>query len=106
MNLSDDPQSSRFKIPTIPPLPIPGLPQSYGQLVWSSKTEIIPRTFNNNQIGGEQSPNISNKNMALTDTDMAKNYFIKYVSNKCCYGKAPANECEIIKMIPSNALYV
>ena len=56
-------------------------------------------------MGGNQTGDL-NKNLMTIDSNTAKEYFINYVNNKCCFGKAPANECEIIKTITTSALYV
>ncbi len=83
---------------------INGLPQSYGQLSWTN-IELIPPQVNNKPMGVDQSGDL-NKNLITLDSNTAKTYFINYVQGKCCFGKAPANECEIIKTIPTKALYV
>ena len=82
-----------------------GLPPSYGQLQWSADICLLPPKNNIKPIGGDQSGDL-NKNLITIDSNTAKAYFINYVNNKCCFGKAPANECEIIKIIPTRALYV
>ena len=49
---------------------------------------------------------LSRKEVPIIDSETGKRYFIEYVNSNCCYGKAPANDCEIVQINNFKALYV
>jgi hypothetical protein len=104
--LSDDPLSSRYKVPTIQPLPISGIPNTYGPLVWSQRKELIPPQINGGFNSNTEPADPNGKVIATIDEETAKRLFIDFVSSQCCYGKNAAEECEITKIGVYSALYV